>query len=217
MCVFVCLPSYFIISVDAVKEIYTAVTSVRKPRQKSSRWLLVDFETMEHAEEFKKILVEKKEIANIKIKINKLNVKQNDSANLPENERQQYVNSLTKQTFQSKSLEKYSNKLLVTNLPETISSSEIAELFPQNISIDLKKSPKVRAIISYSSVKEAMTARMQVRPQLLDGSKIRVILLLLGDETRKRKEPDDSDKTTSTKKSHKFIKPLRYFENAEIE
>lgn len=204
----------------------TTVKDVRKPRQKSSRWLLVDFETMDHAEEFKKILMEKKEIAKIRVKTNKINIKQNDASNVPENERQQYVNSLTKKTFQSKSLEKYSNKLLVTNLPESITSSELTELFPDNISIDLKKSPKVRAIVQYSSVKEAMAARMQVRPQLNDGQKIRIILLLLdGDDTRKRKVSDsekvnvkDSETIKKSKKEpHKFIKPLRYFENAEIE
>lgn len=198
---------------------HTSVSDVRKPRQKSSRWLLVDFETMEHAEEFKKILAGKKKIANIRIKINKLNIKQNDSSNLPEsNERQQYVNSLTKQTFQSKSLEKYSNKLLVTNLPDTVTKNELSELFPHHISIDLKKSPKIRAIISYSSVKEAIAARMQIRPQLNDGQKIRVILLLLGDETRKHKKASNEKTNEETmKNTHKFIKPLRYFENAEIE
>jgi RNA recognition motif-containing protein len=194
------------------------VLNVRKPRQKSSRWLLVDFETNEQAEEFKKILIEKKkEIAKIKVKTQKLNIKDNSASTDDTNDRQQYINSLTKQTFQSKSLEKYSNKLLVTNLPETITKSELVELFPHHLSIDLKTSPKLRAIIAYSSVKEAMAARMQVRPQLLNGHKIRVILLLLEDETRKQKPstaPTAGSESKKTKREpHKFIKPLRYFEN----
>lgn len=207
------------------------VSNVRKPRQKSSRWLLVDFETNEQAEEFKKILAEKKEIAKIKVKVNKLNIKQHDPLNKPENERQQYVNSLTKQTFQSKTLEKYSNKLLVTNLPENVTTSEVAELFPHHLSLDLKHAPKLRAIITYSSAKEAMAARMVVRP-IIDGQKIRVILLLAQeDTTRKRKISDIASpeketikvvkegsnvaakKVQKTKKEpFKLVKPLRYFE-----
>lgn len=177
----------------------------------------MDFETSEQAEEFKKILIKKKEIAKIKVKVNKLNIKKNDPTSSPENERQQYVNSLTKQTFQAKSLEKYSNKLLITNLPESVTSSEIAELFPHHISIDLKKSPKVRAIITYSSVKEAIAARMQVRPQW-EGQKIRVILLLLGNETRKceTQETTPKGKQSQVNEPNKFVKPLRYFENDEI-
>ena len=192
--------------------------NVRKPRQKSCRWLLADFETNEQAEELKKMLIEKKEIAKVKVKTQKLSIKDNSQIS-PDtsNDRQQYINTLTKQTFQSKSLEKYSNKLLVTNLPETVTKSELAELFPHNIRIDLKTSPKVRAIIAYSSVKEAMAARMQVRPQLLNGHKIRVILLLLEDESRKPK-PSIVDTNTSSavkpqREAHKFIKPPRYFEN----
>ena len=209
---------------------YPSVSNVRKPRQKSSRWFLVDFETNDQAEEFKKMLTEKKEIAKIKVKVSKLSIKENDPLNKPENERQQYVNSLTKQTFQSKTLEKYSNKLLVTNLPETVTTSEVAELFPNHISLDLKHAPKLRAIVQYSSAKEAMAARMNVRP-IIDGQKIRVILLLLDDGSRKRKVSENSDKPTSnsptkktndeskskkvkkeTKQPHQFIKPLRYFE-----
>lgn len=207
---------------------YASVANVRKPRQKSSRWLLVDFETNDQAEEFKKILQEKKEIAKIKVKVSKLNIKEHDPSNKPENERQQFVNSLTKQSFQSKTLEKYSNKLLVTNLPENVTTAEVSELFPHHLTLDLKHSPKLRAIITYSSAKEAMAARMNVRP-IIDGQKIRVILLLLDDGTRKRKA-SDSEKTNSSSKEpkvikdvskvqkakkkepHKFIKPLRYFE-----
>jgi RNA recognition motif-containing protein len=204
------------VSDDSVREMIPTVLNVRKPRQKSSRWLLVDFETNEQAEEFKKILVEKKEIAKIKVKTQKLNIKDNSLSSDDTNDRQQYINSLTKQTFQSKSLEKYSNKLLVTNLPETVTKSELVELFPHHLSIDLKTSPKLRAIIAYSSVKEAMAARMQVRPQLLNGHKIRVILLLLEDETRKQKPSPETATKKAKREPHKFIKPLRYFEN-EIE
>lgn len=209
---------------------YASVTNVRKPRQKSSRWLLVDFESMEHAEEFKKILIEKKDIAGIKVKVNKLNIKEHDPLNKPENERQQYVNSLTKQTFQAKNLEKYSNKLLVTNLPENVTSAEVAELFPHHLSLDLKRSPKLRAIVTYSSSKEAMQARKNVRP-IIDGQKIRVILLLVDDSSKKRK-PLDLETTNSSptndesnpgvgqkqktkkKEPHTFVRPLRYFETS---
>lgn len=214
---------------------FPAVSNIRKPRQKSSRWVLIDFETNEQAEEFKTILVEKKQIANINVKTNKLNIKQHDPLNKPENNRQQYVNSLTKQSFQSKALEKYSNKLLVTNLPENVTSAEIAELFPQHVSLDLKHVPKLRAIVTYSSSKEAMTARMNVRP-VIDGQKIRVILLLLDDGSRKRKLSDsfeatkdkelkhetkkvikdegNNEKKVFKNKSAKFVRPLRYFEKS---
>jgi hypothetical protein len=201
---------------------YPSVLNVRKPRQKSARWFLVDFETNEQAEEFKKILGEKKQIAKINVKVNKMNIKEHDPLEKPENERQQYVNSLTKQTFQSKSLDKYSNKLLITNLPESVTSTEIADLFPHHLSLDLKNKPKLRAIVTYSSAKEAMEARKNVRP-IIDGQKIRVIMLLLENESRKR-EALESDKTSSPSKEdgtetkkikqpHSFIKPLRYFEN----
>lgn len=204
---------------------YASVSNVRKPRQKSSRWLLVDFETNEQAEEFKKVLIEKREIAKIKVKINKLNIKEHDPLNKSDNERQQYVNNLTKQSFQAKTLEKYSNKLLVTNLPENVTTAEVAELFPHHLSLDLKRKPKLRAIVTYSSAQEAMEARKSVRP-IIDGQKIRVILLLLDDGSRKRKISDSEVSTTTptkgqkkvkknTKKEpHKFIKPLRYFETA---
>lgn len=39
---------------------YSNVMNVRKPRQKSARWILVDFENVEYAEEFKKLLQTKK-------------------------------------------------------------------------------------------------------------------------------------------------------------
>lgn len=218
---------FFDLSDDSVREMYPSVLNVRKPRQKSARWFLVDFETNEQAEEFKKILGEKKQIAKINVKVNKMNIKEHDPLEKPENERQQYMNTLTKQTFQSKSLDKYSNKLLVTNLPENVTTTEIADLFPHHLSLDLKHTPKLRAIVTYSSAKEAMEARKNVRP-IIDGQKIRVIMLLLENESRKR-EASESDKTSSpskegetdskkikTKQPHAFIKPLRYFEN-EVE
>lgn len=198
---------------------YPAVLDVRKPRQKSARWFIVHFETNEQAEEFKKILEEKKQIAKINVKVNKMNIKEHDPLEKPDNERQQYVNTLTKQSFQSKSLDKYSNKLLVTNLPESVTTTEIAELFPHHISLDLKKAPKLRAIVTYSSVKEAMEARKNVRP-VIDGQKIRVIMLLLENENRKREAPETptspDSKKPKKKVPHAFIKPLRYFEN-EVE
>lgn len=203
---------------------------------------------MEHAEEFKKILIEKvfselflfyyyihalfsfqKEIAGIKIKNNKLNIKEHDPLNKSsENERQQYVNTLTKQSFLDKNLEKYSNKLLVTGLPTEVTREQVSELFPHHLSLDLKHAPKLRAIITYSSSKEAMQARKNVRP-IIDGQKIRVILLLVEDSFRKRKTFDNevpspakpADKTaTDTSKAkkakkkepHAFVRPLRYFE-----
>lgn len=113
---------------------------------------------------------------------------------------------------------------LVTALPENVTKAEIEELFPHHLSVDLKQSPKLRAIITYSSSKEAMAARMAVRP-IIDGQKIRVILLLLDDPSRKRKiseteaspkkEKIDNSKPKKTK-LHAFIRPPRYFEtNAE--
>lgn len=196
------------------------VANVRKPRQKSSRWILVDFETNEQAEGFKKLLFEKKEIAKIKVKTNKLNIKEHDLNEKPDNERKQLVNSLTKQSYQSKNLEKYSNKLLVTGLPESVTTTEVGELFPHHISLDLKHTPKLRAIVVYSSAKEAYEARMSVRP-VIDGQKIRVILLLQDDGSRKRKESESdspssrkASKTKEKSRAHSFVRPLRYFETA---
>jgi hypothetical protein len=45
---------------DAVRELYSNVLNVRKPRQKNCRWILVDFESEDYAKEFKAILEEKK-------------------------------------------------------------------------------------------------------------------------------------------------------------
>lgn len=98
----------------------------------------------------------------------------------------------------------------MTNLPENVTSSELSELFPNCLNLDLKHKPKLRAIVEYSSAKEAMAARMNVRP-VLDGAKLRVILLLLEDGSKKRKLSDSSEKSPNDS-PHKFIKPLRYFE-----
>lgn len=99
---------FILIADDSVRELYSGVSNVRKPRQKSSRWFLVDFESNESAETFKKLLQEKKEVAGIRVKVNKMSIKENDPLS-KQNER--LVNSLTKQAFESKSLDKYSNKV----------------------------------------------------------------------------------------------------------
>ena len=48
---------------DEVRALYSDVLNVRKPRQKNARWILIDFETTEHAEACKKILEEKKHVS----------------------------------------------------------------------------------------------------------------------------------------------------------
>lgn len=209
--------------VDAVRELSSTVKNVKKPRQKQAKWILVEFETNEHAEDFKKLLHEKKEIATLKVKLSKLNIKFHDPLNKTDNERQQFTNSLTKKTFTFTNTDKYSNRLMVTNLPENVTKSEIAELFPGHLSIDLKtKQSTMRAFVEYSSVQEAMTGRAQVRP-IINGHKIRVILLLLdrSDGFRKR-QISDSEKSVDTPpekkarketKQNQFVRPLRYFEN----
>lgn len=45
---------------DEVRALYSDVLNVRRPRQKNARWILIDFESNEHAEGCKKILEEKK-------------------------------------------------------------------------------------------------------------------------------------------------------------
>jgi hypothetical protein len=172
---------------DEVRSLYLNVQNVRKPRQKSARWILVDFENEQHAEEFKKILEEKQTIATIPVKIKKLNIKQSDSSK-QDNERQDKINTLAKQTFESKKLEKYTNKLLVTNLSETVTMEELREWFPNNQKIDLKHKPQVRAIVTYSSAKEAMDMRIALKATILK-EKFRVIILLLDSDKFKRKQP----------------------------
>lgn len=118
------------------------------------------------------------------MKVKKLSIKQHDP-NKPENERQEYRNALAKQTFLSKKLEKYSNKLLVTSLPANVTVKDLQVLFPQHQKIDLKHhEPNPKAIITYSSAKEAMEMRMSVRP-ILNDQKFRVIILLLNSESKK--------------------------------
>lgn len=163
---------------------FSQVANVRKPRQKSARWILVDFDTNELAEEFKKLLETKKLIANIPVKVNKLSIKENNSIK-QENERQEFRNTLAKQTFLSKKLEKYSNKLLVTNLPQNVTVKDLETLFPHHQKIDLKhQTPSPKAIITYSSAKEAMDMRMSIRT-VLNGQKFRVIILLLKSDSQK--------------------------------
>jgi hypothetical protein len=72
-----------------------------------------------------------------------------------------------------------------------------------------------------------MEARLAVRP-IMDGQKIRVIVLPLEDKKPKRKAPvtkEATSKATSAdkdvskakkpkKQPHAFIRPLRYFETA---
>lgn len=181
--------------------------NVRKPRQKSARWILVDFETNEHAEEFKKILEEKKyvsvkhqpilmmlslinvmydslQISTLPVKVKKLNIKQHDPSKA-DNERHDKINSLARQTFQSTKLEKYSNKLLITNIPNTITMEELRELFPGHQKIDLKQTPNTRAYVTYSSAKEAMNMRIALKP-VIAREKFRVIILLLNPSNDKK-------------------------------
>lgn len=77
-------------------------------------------------------------------------------------------------------LEKYSNKLMVSNLPEKVTLNDLRTLFPHNLKIDLKSTSN-KAIIHYSSAKEAMEMRMSIRP-VLNDQKLRVIILLLNSE-----------------------------------
>ncbi|KAG5677630.1 hypothetical protein PVAND_007371 [Polypedilum vanderplanki] len=172
---------------DEVLSMYSNILNVRKPRQKSARWILVDFETIEYAEEFKKILLEKKHISTLPVKVKKLNIKLSDHSK-PDNERQDKLNSLARQTFESKKLEKYTNKLLVTNLSENVTMNELREWFPNHLHIEMKHAPKVRAIITYSSAKEAFDARLALK-HTIAKEKFRVIILLMNSENFKRKKP----------------------------
>lgn len=170
------------------------------------------------------MLTEKKFVKGIQIKTSKLVVRSNER-NDDDNNRKQYVNTLTKKTFESEAfLDKYSNKLMVTNLPENVTVEELKELFPDQLSLDLKHTPKRRAIITFSTAKEAMAQRIAVRP-ILNGQKIRIITLLLQTEAQKKnvKESTKSDSTTTppkkkkpndNKKSATFVRKPRYFETA---
>lgn len=107
--------------VDSVRELYAAVKNVRKPRQKQARWILVDFETEAQAEEFKTILTEKKDIANIKVKVNKFNIQVHNGLVRPENERQQHKNALKKEAYKFVNVQDFSNKLMASQLPDKTS------------------------------------------------------------------------------------------------
>jgi hypothetical protein len=54
---------------------FAQVSNVRKPRQKSARWILVDFETNELAEEFKTLLESKKLVISDNLNNLKINYK----------------------------------------------------------------------------------------------------------------------------------------------
>ena len=207
--------------VDGFKELDSSVVNVRKPRSKAARWTLLDFETEEAGEAFKKLLTEKKFVKGIQIKTSKLVVRSNES-NDDDNNRKQYVNTLTKKTFESEAfLDKYSSKLMITNLPDNVTVEELKELFPDQLHVDLKHAPKRRAIITFSTAKEAMAKRIAVRP-IINGQKIKIITLLLQTEAQKRniKESSKSDSTTTPskkrkpndKKSSTFVRKPRYFE-----
>lgn len=229
-----------------MREIYPGVKNVRKPRQKQARWILVDFETEAQAEEFKALLVEKKDIAGIKVKVNKFNIQVHNGLVRPENERQQNKNSISKQAFKMVNVQDYSNKLMASNLPENIKKEEIAELFPGHLELVLMHKPRPRAFITYSSVQEAFEARKQVRP-IIDGQKFKVIILLLDGEKREKKnlkpkkeetpvemttmvkvdrKPDAKSKDKKAKRpavaarkkaKNQFVRPPRYFEAEKVE
>jgi RNA recognition motif-containing protein len=137
--------------------------------------------------------------------VKKLNIKQHDPVDEKgDNDRQDKLNDLARTTFRSSKLEKYSNKLLITNIPKTITVEELRELFPGHEKIDLKQTPSTRAYITYSSAKEAMNMRMSLKP-VIAREKYRVIVLLL-----------NSDKAKKSSKAGSFIKrPTgRYFESS---
>lgn len=69
---------------------------------------------------------------------------------------------------------------MVSNLPEKVTLNDLRTLFPHNLKIDLKSTSN-KAIIHYSSAKEAMEMRMSIRP-VLNDQKLRVIILLLNSE-----------------------------------
>lgn len=123
-----------------------------------------------------------------------------------DNERQDKLNSLARTTFQSSKLEKYSNKLLVTNIPKTITIKELKELFPGHEKIDLKQKPTTRAYITYSSAKEAMAMRMSLKP-VIAREKFRVIVLLLNSD--KSKKPKSNQAGNMVK-----VPTGRYFESS---
>jgi hypothetical protein len=156
----------------------------------------VDCDNLEDAEIVKKELFEKKMVAGLRVKHHKLNVKLSDETSV--NSRKKYLNSLTKKSFQSeKFLDKYSNKLLVTQLPDDITKDRLIKHFPDNLEINFRMKPMPKAIISYSSAKEAMEARINADKQI-DGKEIRVIMLLLKNDVQDKH--DFSKNTNPLKK-----------------
>lgn len=141
---------------------------------------------MKDAETVKKLLFEKKMIAGINIKIHQLNIKAADDSS--ENKRKKYLNSISKKTFQSeKFLDKYSNKLLVTHLPDDITKDRLIKHFPNHLELNLRHKPYPKCIITYSSAKEALDARVAADNQL-DGKKIRVIMLPLQNDVQEKND-----------------------------
>jgi hypothetical protein len=148
-------------------------------------------------------------IAKIPVKLNKINIKQNATGGTSklDNERKDLMNVLSRQSFESKNLEKYSNQLLVTNLPDTITLSELKEIFATSQKVDLKHKPKTVAYVTYSSAKEAMEARIALKPTIAK-EKFRVIIMLLN-YTRK-KPIAKKDKHNEGEKEKKSV---RYFDD----
>lgn len=147
----------------------------------------MDCETTELAEKVKEQLQKKKYIEGIKIKTSQLKITSKDegSNGKKANDRRKYINLLSKDTFQTQVfLEKYSNKIMCSDLPADITESELKELFPTHLQLDLKMGIKPKAILTYSSAKEAMEARMSVRPLINGIYKFRVIVLPLQKNTK---------------------------------
>lgn len=139
--------------------------------------MLVDCETAELAEKVKEQLHKKKYIEGIKLKTSQLKITSNDGASHSKkgNDRRKYINLLSKDTFESQVFfEKYSNKVMCSDLPADITESELKELFQTHLQLDLKLGPKPKAILTYSTAKEAMAARMSVRPLINGIYKFRV-------------------------------------------
>lgn len=165
------------------------------------RWCLVEFESPTEAEEMKKVLTEKKAIANILIKTQQMNIKTHaKESNSTENARKKYINNLSKKTFASEFLDKYSNKLMVTQLPQEITKDDLKQLFPSSLDVFLQHNPVTKAIVSFSSAQEAREARMTVNPIYKD-KKIRVIMLTLDSASKSKVADEKKDNVNFEKKS----------------
>lgn len=142
------------------------------------------------------------------MKVNKLNLRQNGVSST-DNDMKDTVNTLSKKLFSSKAIEKYSNQLLVTNLPASITFQEVKDLFPGHLKIDLRFKPKARAIVTYSSAKEALDIRMSLK-DVIAKEKYRVIVMLLN--YQKKKNNSDT-KIKDDDEGEPEVKKGRYFEN----